>query len=87
MQADHHIQARWPDFITVDKERNTFQVVDFAIPGSFGLQQFEVFSAVSHSLGAFMPPLLTFSEDSETFYELSWSFSSFERKKLIGNNF
>ena len=33
MQIDHHIEARRPDFIVVDKERNTCQIVDFAIPG------------------------------------------------------
>ena len=33
VQTDHHIEARRPDLIIVDKERNTCQIVDFAIPG------------------------------------------------------
>ena len=32
MQTDHHIEARRLDLIIVNKERNTCQIVDFAIP-------------------------------------------------------
>ena len=32
VQTDHHIEARRPDLIIVDKEKNTCQIVDFAIP-------------------------------------------------------
>ena len=33
VQTDHHIEARRADLIFVDKEKNTRQIVDFAIPG------------------------------------------------------
>ena len=33
MQTGHHIEARRPDLIIVDKEKKTRQIVDFAIPG------------------------------------------------------
>ena len=33
VQTDHHIEARRPDLIIVDKEKKTCQIVDFAIPG------------------------------------------------------
>ena len=33
VQMDYCIEATRPDVIIVDKERNTYQIVDFAIPG------------------------------------------------------
>ena len=33
VQTDPNIEARRPDLILIDKERNTCQIVDFAIPG------------------------------------------------------
>ena len=32
VQTDHFIQARRPDMMVIDKERNKAQVIDFAIP-------------------------------------------------------
>ena len=41
VQTDHHIEARRPDLIIVDKEKNTCQVVDFAIPADFRVEMKE----------------------------------------------
>ena len=41
VQTDHHIEARRPDLIIVDKERNTCQIVDFAIPGDHRVEMNE----------------------------------------------
>ena len=32
VQTDHHIEARRPDLLIVDKEKNTCQIVDFTMP-------------------------------------------------------
>ena len=41
VETDHHIEARRPDLIIVDKERNTCQIVDFAIPGDHRVEMKE----------------------------------------------
>ena len=41
MQTDHQIEARRPDLIIVDKERNTCQILDFAIPGDHRVEMKE----------------------------------------------
>ena len=41
VQTDHHNEARRPDLILVGKERNTCQIVDFAIPGDHRVEMKE----------------------------------------------
>ena len=41
VQTDHHIEARRPDLIIVDKEKKTCQIVDFAIPGDHRVEMKE----------------------------------------------
>ena len=41
MQTDHHIEARRPDLIIVDKEKKTCQIVDLAIPGAHRVEMKE----------------------------------------------
>ena len=41
MQTDHHTEARRPEHIIVDKERNTCQIVDFAMPGDHRVEMKE----------------------------------------------
>ena len=41
VQKDHHIEAKRPDLIIADKERNTCQIVDFAIPGDHRVEMKE----------------------------------------------
>ena len=41
VQTDHETQARRPDLIIVDKERNTCQILDFAIPGDHRVEMKE----------------------------------------------
>ena len=38
---DHNIEARSPDLIIVDKEKNTCQIVDFAIPADHRVEMKE----------------------------------------------
>ena len=41
MQTDHHLEARRPDLISVEKERNTCQFVEFAMPGDHRVEMKE----------------------------------------------
>ena len=41
MHTDHHIEARRPDLIIVDKEKNTCKIVDFAIPADHRVEMKE----------------------------------------------
>ena len=41
MQTGHHIEARRPDLIIVDKEKKTCQIVDFVIPGDHRVEMKE----------------------------------------------
>ena len=41
VQTDHHIEARRPDLIIVDKEKKICQIVDFAIPGDHRVEMKE----------------------------------------------
>ena len=33
IQTDHAIEARRPDLVVVDKDRRTYKIIDFTVPG------------------------------------------------------
>ena len=41
VHTDHHIEARRPDLIIVDKKKNTCKIVDFAIPADYRVERKE----------------------------------------------